>query len=48
MLSVYDAGSGGGAAALLWRAQRIDGLSGSSPALLEQLKADVEASARKP
>jgi hypothetical protein len=48
MLSVYDAGSGGVAAALLWRAQRVDGLSGSSPALLEQLKADVEASARKP
>jgi hypothetical protein len=48
MLSVYDAGSGGGAAALLWRAQRSDGLSGSSPALLEQFKADVEASARKP
>jgi hypothetical protein len=48
MLSVYDAGGGGGAAALLWRAQRVDGLSGPSPALLEQFKADVEASARKP
>src|SRR5262249_23031160 len=48
MLSVYDAGSGGGTAGLLWRAQRVGGLGGRSPALLEQLKADVEAGARKP
>jgi hypothetical protein len=47
MLSVYEAG-GGPSPALLWRAQRVDGFSGPAPALLEQFKAEVEASARKP
>lgn len=44
MLSVYD-GVGG---PLIWREQRPGGLSGRSPALLQDLKADVERSARRP
>lgn len=44
MLSVYD-GSGG---PLIWRAQRPGGLSGRSPALLEDFKADVERAAKHP
>lgn len=44
MLSVYD-GPGG---PLLWREQRPGGLSGSSPGLFEDFKADVERTAKHP
>ena len=44
MLSVYD-GSGG---PLIWREQRPAGLSGRSPALFEDFKADVERAAKHP
>jgi hypothetical protein len=40
MLSVYDGTRTGGA--LLWREQRPGGLSGSSPILFDDFKADVE------
>jgi len=42
MLSVYDG------SALIWREQRPGGLSGRSPALFEDFKADVERSAKHP
>jgi hypothetical protein len=41
MLSVYEV-SGGGGGTLLWREQRTGGLSGPSPTLLDDFKADVE------
>ena len=47
MLSVYDV-SGGSRNLVLWRGQRSGGLSGSSPALFEEFKADVERSAKQP
>jgi hypothetical protein len=45
MLSVYDTGPG---RPLLWRGQRRGGLSGSSPGLFEDFKADVERVAKHP
>jgi hypothetical protein len=42
MLSVYDGG------AVIWREQRAGGLSGRSPALFEDFKADVERAAKHP
>jgi len=44
MLSVYD----GSAGPLIWREQRSAGLSGRSPALFEDFKADVERAAKRP
>ncbi len=44
MFSVYD-GAGG---TLIWRQQRPGGLSGSSPGLFEDFKADVERAAKHP
>ena len=45
MLSVYEA-SGGSRSVVLWRGQRTAGLSGASPTLLEDFKADVERAAK--
>jgi plasmid stabilization system protein ParE len=42
MLSVYDGST------LIWRAQRPGGLSGRSPTLFEDLKADVERATKRP
>jgi len=47
MLSVYDA-SGGSRSLVLWRGERSGGLSGSSPTLFEDFKADVERTAKHP
>jgi hypothetical protein len=47
MLSVYDT-SGGNRSLVLWRGERPGGLSGSSPALFEDFKADVERAAKRP
>jgi hypothetical protein len=47
MLSVYEA-SGGSHSLVLWRGQRSRGLSGASPALFEEFKADVERAAKQP
>ena len=47
MLSVYEA-SGGSRSVVLWRGQRTAGLSGASPTLLEDFKADVERAAKHP
>jgi hypothetical protein len=46
LLSVYD--TAGGGSVVLWREQRHGGLSGPSPALFEDFKADVERAARRP
>ena len=46
MLSVYDRSPNGGLGTLLWRAQRAGGLSGATPELVEQLKADVNAAGK--
>ena len=46
LMTVYDkAGSG---SLVLWRGQRRGGLSGSSPGLFEDFKADVERAAKHP
>lgn len=47
MLSVYDA-SGGSRNLVLWRGTRPGGLSGSSPTLFEDFKADVERAVKHP
>jgi hypothetical protein len=47
MLSVYEV-SGGSHSLVLWRGQRSRGLSGASPALFEEFKADVERAAKQP
>jgi hypothetical protein len=45
MLSVYEVG---GSRIPLWRGQRPDGFSGTSPKLFEDFKADVERAAQRP
>lgn len=45
MLSVYEAAGG---RIPLWRGQRPDGFSGTSPKLFEEFKADVERAAPQP
>jgi hypothetical protein len=46
-LSVYDRSSSGSLGAPLWRAQRPRGFTLPSVDLVDQLKTDVEAAARK-